>query len=176
MRGCWLSLQLRVPRLRSCSALQRLSSWDRRRNGRRDGRGHSPAADSSQCGKAARRALLRAAPAGDCMAQTPSPGSNPGRGDDTNSSDAGATYLSDAGALYTLLRSSGEPPPPPSLPPVASLLTAALAATFRPYPTASHRRQLQCRRGLGGACGGGAPGGGGEVGGGLRGGGCGADE
>ena len=35
------------------------------------------------------------------MAQSPSPGSNPGRGDDTKLSDAGATYLSDAGALYT---------------------------------------------------------------------------
>ena len=36
------------------------------------------------------------------MAQSPSPGSNPGRGDDTKLSDAGATYyLTDAGALYT---------------------------------------------------------------------------
>ena len=35
------------------------------------------------------------------MAQSPSPGSNPGRGDDTKMSDTGATYLSEAGALYT---------------------------------------------------------------------------
>ena len=35
------------------------------------------------------------------MAQSPSPGSNPGRG--TYLSDVGATYLSDAGALYKLV-------------------------------------------------------------------------
>ena len=35
------------------------------------------------------------------MAQSLSPGSDPGRGDDTKMSDTGATYLSEAGALYT---------------------------------------------------------------------------
>ena len=35
------------------------------------------------------------------MAQSLSPGSNPGRG--TYLSDVGATYMSDAGALYNLI-------------------------------------------------------------------------